>query len=149
MIANIADKRLQVITAKNIAAVNVLIPQCMAKRQPDGKMGNRLRGIGQGLEHNSNTGGKAYLKEMGTLVKSAEKGKSCTPIILLSGQKTKVKDLTLAMGLHCVLIVMGRNTVKTLQTEIKNSAQSVVKKLKESQRIATYAQQRNNGKNRE
>ena len=64
MIANIVKTQLQVIMAKNIVVVSVVILQCLEKNLQAGKMANHLKEIGQDLELNLKNGVTRLLKEI-------------------------------------------------------------------------------------
>ncbi len=103
MIVNIAKNQLQVITAKNIVPVSVVIQQWLEIKHQLGLMGNRLNEIGQDLELNLKNGVNWFLKEITTLVNIVKLKHIYTLTTLLNGQKMKAKGLMLIMGLHYAL----------------------------------------------
>lgn len=146
MIANIAEIKLQAITAKSIAAENVLRLQGLVIRPEHGKMVNRLREIGHGLVIRLRSGEKQYIKETTTHVSNATLIPTYTLIILFGGLLMKVKGLMLATGLHFAGIVTELFTGGVLLKKIKNFV-SVESRLKEKVNTAVRAQQSTNGKN--
>ena len=145
MIANIVKTQLQVIMAKNIVVVSVVILQCLEKNLQAGKMANHLKEIGQDLELNLKNGVTRFLKEIIIIVNIVTKKNIYRLIILLNGQKMKANVLKLTTELLYVLNVMAKFTEEILHIGQKINV-NVVKLLKKKVFIAIRAQQKNSGK---
>ena len=129
MIVNIAKNQLQVITAKNIVLVNVVIQQWLEIKHQSGLMVNHLKEIGQDLEVKLKNGVNWFLKEIIILANIVIKKHIYTLTTLLNGQKMKAKGLILIMELRYVLNAIAKYTVGILDKE-KKYCQVIIDRMK-------------------
>lgn len=147
MIANTAEIKLQVITAKNIAVVSAAILQWLEAKHQHGKMESHLKEIWQGLERRLKNGVKRFSKGIITLANIVRAKHIYKHIISLNGQKMKAKDLMLKTVSHCALIVMARCMERILHIELRKNV-FAESKLKEKVTFVGHVQQKTNGKER-
>ena len=130
MIVNIAKTQLQVITAKNIVLVSVVIQQWLGIKHQNGLMVNHLKEIGQDLELKLKNGVSWFLKEITTLANIVMKKHIYTLTTLLNGRKMKAKGLILIMELRYVLNATAKFTEGILDKEKIKYCQVIVDRMR-------------------
>ena len=120
MIVNIAKNQLQVIMAKNIVAVNVVIQLWLEIKHQLGLMENHLKGIEQEMVQNYESGEQKFLKGIITIANIVEIKNKFRHTTLLNGQKMKAKGLILITDLLYVLNAIVKFTAETLVIEVKD-----------------------------
>ena len=129
MIVNIAKNQLQVITAKNIVLVSVVIQQWLEIKHQNGLMVNHLKEIGQDLELKLKNGVSWFLKEITTFANIVMKKNTYTLTTLLNGQKMKAKGLMLIMELRYVLNAIVKFTEGILDKGKRKYCQVIVDRM--------------------